>query len=45
MRARSVHTSQPHPFLELVGERTFDLGLDGADFFDLGWSPLLTRCR
>jgi uncharacterized protein len=26
--------------LELVGERTFDLGLDGADFFDLGWSPL-----
>ena len=25
--------------LELVGERTFDLGLDGADFFDLGWSP------
>jgi hypothetical protein len=25
---------------ELVGERTFDLGLDGADFFDLGWSPL-----
>lgn len=26
--------------LELVGERTLDLGLDGADFFDLGWSPL-----
>jgi hypothetical protein len=26
--------------LELVGERTFDLGLDGGDFFDLGWSPL-----
>jgi uncharacterized protein len=26
--------------LELVGERTCDLGLDGADFFDLGWSPL-----
>jgi len=26
--------------LELIGERTFDLGLDGADFFDLGWSPL-----
>ena len=26
--------------LELVGERAFDLGLDGADFFDLGWSPL-----
>src|SRR5262249_12008313 len=26
--------------LELVGERTLDLELDGADFFDLGWSPL-----
>jgi hypothetical protein len=26
--------------LELVGERTLKLGLDGADFFDLGWSPL-----
>ena len=26
--------------LELVGERTVELGLDGADFFDLGWSPL-----
>jgi hypothetical protein len=26
--------------LELVGERTLELGLDGADFFDLGWSPL-----
>jgi uncharacterized protein len=26
--------------LELVGERTLDLDLDGADFFDLGWSPL-----
>jgi hypothetical protein len=26
--------------LELVGERTIDLRLDGADFFDLGWSPL-----
>ncbi len=26
--------------LELVGERTLDLALDGADFFDLGWSPL-----
>ncbi len=26
--------------LELVGERVVDLGLDGADFFDLGWSPL-----
>lgn len=26
--------------LELVGERTLELKLDGADFFDLGWSPL-----
>ena len=26
--------------LELVGERTLELDLDGADFFDLGWSPL-----
>src|ERR1700748_1923930 len=26
--------------LELVGERSLELGLDGADFFDLGWSPL-----
>lgn len=26
--------------LELVGERTLDLALDGADFFDVGWSPL-----
>jgi hypothetical protein len=26
--------------LELVGERTAELELDGADFFDLGWSPL-----
>jgi uncharacterized protein len=26
--------------LELVGERTLRLELDGADFFDLGWSPL-----
>src|SRR5689334_18774544 len=26
--------------LELVGERTLELELDGADFFDLGWSPL-----
>jgi hypothetical protein len=26
--------------LELVGERTLALGLNGADFFDLGWSPL-----
>jgi hypothetical protein len=26
--------------LELVGERSVDLSLDDADFFDLGWSPL-----
>ena len=26
--------------LDLVGQRTLELGLDGADFFDLGWSPL-----
>ena len=26
--------------LELVGERTLELELDGADFFDLGGSPL-----
>jgi hypothetical protein len=26
--------------LELVGERALDLELGGADFFDLGWSPL-----
>ena len=26
--------------LELVGERALELELDGADFFDLGWSPL-----
>jgi uncharacterized protein len=26
--------------LELIGERTLELVLDGADFFDLGWSPL-----
>jgi hypothetical protein len=26
--------------LELVGERRLEVGLDGADFFDLGWSPL-----
>jgi uncharacterized protein len=26
--------------LELVGERTVELELQGADFFDLGWSPL-----
>ncbi len=26
--------------LELIGERTLELGLGGADFFDLGWSPL-----
>jgi uncharacterized protein len=28
--------------LELVGERTLELELDGADFFDLGWSPLFS---
>ena len=26
--------------LELVGARAVELELDGADFFDLGWSPL-----
>ena len=26
--------------LELLGVRTLELELDGADFFDLGWSPL-----
>jgi hypothetical protein len=26
--------------LELVGERTLELELGGADFFDLAWSPL-----
>src|SRR5690348_9427932 len=26
--------------LELVGERTLEIELNGADFFDLGWSPL-----
>jgi hypothetical protein len=26
--------------LELVGERRLEVGLNGADFFDLGWSPL-----
>lgn len=26
--------------LELVGDRILELGLDGADFFDLGGSPL-----
>lgn len=26
--------------LELVGERSLELGLGGADFFDVGWSPL-----
>ncbi|MGH2881185.1 MAG: putative glycolipid-binding domain-containing protein [Solirubrobacteraceae bacterium] len=26
--------------LELVGERSLELDLGGADFFDLGWSPL-----
>jgi hypothetical protein len=27
-------------YLELVGERTLEIELHGADFFDLGWSPL-----
>lgn len=26
--------------LELVGHRSFEVPLDDADFFDLGWSPL-----
>jgi hypothetical protein len=26
--------------LELVGERSVEIALGGADFFDLGWSPL-----
>jgi hypothetical protein len=26
--------------LDLAGERSLDLDLGGADFFDLGWSPL-----
>jgi hypothetical protein len=26
--------------LDLVGVRSLDVELDGADFFDLGWSPL-----
>ena len=26
--------------LEVIGERSLELDLDGADFFDLGWSPL-----
>ena len=26
--------------LELVGQRSLDVPLDDADFFDLGWSPL-----
>jgi uncharacterized protein len=26
--------------LELAGERMIEIELDGADFFDLGWSPL-----
>src|SRR5437762_9926188 len=27
-------------WLSLVGDREIAVGLDGADFFDLGWSPL-----
>ncbi len=26
--------------LELIGHRTLEVPLEGADFFDLGWSPL-----
>ena len=26
--------------LELVGHRSLEVSLDGADFFDLGWSPV-----
>jgi hypothetical protein len=26
--------------VELVGHRSLDVPLDGADFFDVGWSPL-----
>jgi hypothetical protein len=33
-----IHPGGLH--LELVGDQTLDLTLDGADFFDLGWSPL-----
>ena len=27
-------------WVEVVGERSLELDLDGVDFFDLGWSPL-----
>src|SRR4051794_38945095 len=27
-------------YLELVGQRSLDVPLGDADFFDLGWSPL-----
>ena len=27
-------------YVEVFGERSIELSLDGADFFDLGWSPL-----
>src|ERR1700751_5507766 len=27
-------------WVEVVGDRSIELDLDGADFFDLGWSPL-----
>jgi hypothetical protein len=29
-----------HLVLDLVGQRSLELTLDDADFFDLGWSPL-----
>jgi hypothetical protein len=37
LRYRLTHAAL---HLELVGQRTVELELDGADFFDLGWSPL-----
>ena len=30
-------------FLEVVGERSRDVKLGDADFFDLGWSPCSTH--
>jgi uncharacterized protein len=35
------YTLEPNRLaLEIVGERSVELMLDDADFFDLGWSPL-----
>jgi uncharacterized protein len=32
---------EPHSLvLEIVGQRSLEVGLGDADFFDLGWSPL-----